>query len=559
MGLPEGQDGIAIVRRLAVGGMSEVFLAEQTLAGGHTRPVVVKRLLPGAGEAGRTLLRREREALLAVDSPFVVRCLGGSDDEVILEYVDGPDLASLLAHLGRRGRTLSLPAALAVMEGILLGLRDLHAARGPDGRSLGLVHRDLSPANVLVSRDGSVKLADLGVVHREVAGEPTWPGFKGTLAYMAPEQLRGEGVDPRTDLYAAGLIAYEVLTGVPARPAGLQGLAELLDARSRLPASPSEVRPGHPEGLDAPVLKSLEPDRDRRFASAAEMWEAFRAGAGAAPDPSSLAGAAREVAESPRRSERTLGPDEPVPRPVRTPRHSRPRTGERVARGGWGRRIALVGPPVVLGIGIAVTWLAGWIRAPLAPWPVARPPATDATSLPDDLVSVPEVFGPDRPDGTVVGQEGPGRDIAPDAPGPPPSPAPKRESRRQERGRQRPVGEVPAALVVAPAGAGAVHVSGNGVRGLAPLRMPLAGREAVVLTLRAGASALPVRVRVEPGPRGPVAFVGAPEGRYYQVSCGGAAPGPSPVGPVRVGARLRCDVAAPDGASAAFELRVEPE
>ncbi len=559
MNRPDSDGPIVIIRRLAVGGMSEVFLGQQALPDGRTRAVVVKRLLPGAGDQGRTLLRREREALAALDSPFVVRLLGGSDDEIVLEYVDGPDLASLLAHLSRRGRVLPVPAALAVIEGILLGLRDLHAARGPDGAPLGLVHRDLSPGNVLVSRAGAVKLTDLGVVHRDVAGDPTLPGFKGTLAYMAPEQLRGEGVDPRTDLYAAGLIAYEVLTGVPARPAGLQGLAELLDARSRLPAPPSVVRPGLPEGLDAPVLRSLEPDRTRRFASAAEMWKAFRAGAGASPDSSCLAGAAREVAESPSRSERTLGPDEPPQRPVRTPPSSAPRKADRVGAGGWARRIGLVAPPVVLGVGVAVAWLAGWIGAPVPPSPDPGLPATDAAPIPDNPVPVPEVSGPDRPDGTLVGQQDSDQDLAPHAPRRPEPPAPGRASRRGERGRGRPIEEVPATLVVAPAGAGAVHVSGSGVRGLAPVRMPLADRQPVVLTLRAGASALPVRLRVQPGPGGPVAFVGAPEGRYYQVSCGGADPGPSPVGPVRVGARLRCEVAAPDGTSAAFELRVERE
>ncbi len=557
MGLPEGQDGIAIVRRLAVGGMSEVFLAEQRLASGDARPVVLKRLLPGASETARAALRREREALLALDSPFVVRCLGGSDDELVLEYVDGTDLAALLAHLARRGRTLPLPAALAVIEGVLLGLRDLHGARGPDGRPLGLVHRDLSPANVLLSRDGAVKLADLGVVHREVAGEPTLPGFKGTLAYMAPEQLRGEAVDPRTDLYAAGLIAYEVLTGVPARPAGLQGLAELLDARSRLPAPPSEVHPGLPRELDGPVLESLDPDRTRRFPSAVRMWEAFRAATGVAPDPSLLGAAVRGVGRPLLAVERTLQPDAPS-RPA-VPRQTSPRHG----------RARLVWPPVVLGVGVMVAWFAGWLRAPPAPSSVPGSSVTDAAALDDvspGTVTTVEAKGSGEADRAVIRPP----DLAPDVvlrePRHPRPPVPRRESRQgaDERGgamdvgtRGRRAGAIPVDLVVAPAGTGALHVLGGGARGLAPVRIPLAGSEAVVLTLHAGPSALPIVVRVQSDPEGPLAVVGAPEGRYYQVSCGGTEPRPSPVGPIRVGARLRCEVAAPDGASAAFDLRVE--
>lgn len=552
MNRPDIPSSIEILRRLAVGGMSEVFLARQTPSDGAARLVVVKRLLPGAGEEGHALFRREREAIAAIDSPFVVRLMGGSEEEIVLEFVDGADLATLLAHLGRRGKTLPIPAALAVMEGILAGLRDLHAAQGPDGVPLGLVHRDLSPGNVLVSRDGAVKLTDLGVVHRDVAGEPTLPGFKGTLAYMAPEQLRGEGVDLRTDLYAAGLIAYEVLTGVPARPAGLQGLAELFDARSRLPAPPSEVLCGLPEGLDAPVLRALEPDRSRRFRSATEMWQALQNGAGSSPDRDMLARAVREVTGASSSVARTLGPERVAGRmdtiATRPPPGERPRRFQarfrRAAMGLAAAGLVVAGVVLVRGglheppdnLEDAWTWLPDARSSEEIPAAasesedLARPddptPVTDDGSR-DEPVSSPEAM---QPDGGLVRPREPTH-----------SPA-------------RPASVPPVTFVVAPAGEGAVHVSGDGLRGLAPVRVSLTDRKPILLDLRAGPSALLVRVRVEPRPGGPVAFVGAPEGRYHQVACGGVDLGATPVGPVPIGDRIACRVVAPDGSVASFAL-----
>ncbi len=534
MSRPESVGSIEVIRRLAVGGMSEVFLAKKTLADGSTHRVVVKRLLPGAGAEGLSILRREREALSVLDSPFIVRLLGGTDDEIVLEYVDGPDLGTLLAHLTRRGRTLSLGAAMAVMEGVLMGLRDLHGACSPRGEGLGLVHRDLSPGNVLVSRDGAVKLADLGVVHREDAGMRTTPGIKGTLAYMAPEQLRGAAVDARTDLYAAGLIAYEVFTGVPARPAGLGGLAELIEARTRLPTPPSEVRPGLPRMLDAPVLKALEPDPVARFSSAFEMWEALLAAAGTAPDRVRLAEAAREVSGTPYRLERTVGPDREVPRGPGEARRRR-------RRWVW----LAVGLPV-LGVGLL------WVRS----GPFVSTERAQSLGLPPASAKDPGVDSPEPDEsldaGAVSSGEAPSgprdalHEVLTDRPARPPSRAEPRSGPRPAR-----------ALVVAPAGVGAVHVSGDGVRGLAPVRVPMAREGPLVLMLHAGPSALAVRVRVQAGSEGPVAFIGAPEGRYYQVSCGGADLGPTPVGPVRIGAGLACRAEAPDGSAGAFELRVE--
>jgi len=530
-----------VIRRLAVGGMSEVFLAERDTTGGSVERVVLKRLLPGSGEAARAMFRREREALAAVRSRHVVRMIEGSDDEIVLEYVDGPDLAALLAHLGRQGRTLPLGAAVALFQGVLRGLRDLHQARDQFGAPLGLVHRDLSPSNVLISQAGEVRLTDLGVVHRDLAAETTLPGLKGTLAYMAPEQLRGGRVDARTDLYAAGLIAYEVLTGVPARPAGLSGIAELLHARSTTPAPPSRVRPGLPRDLDRVLLTALDPEPSRRYESAEAMLEAIATAVGVEADPEALGAVAREAVQVFVPVERTLGPE--VLGTPQTP------------RGRWYTRRAVLAA-VAAGMLVVAAGVALW-----EPFSGIKPPDRGVldSGPPRALVSkevledrdLPvresDLEGPRIVDAKGSSDRSPARSRE-DA-------APRRLSGVRPRETRAPAGRM---LHVSPVASEAIHVTGPGARGLAPLQMPL-GSEAVVLTLHVGPAALPIRVRVVPGPGGSAGFIGAPEGRYYQVSCDGRDLGPTPAGPVVLSGRTRCRVETPDGEAASFELGVTAE
>ncbi len=241
--------GVKVLRRLAVGGMGEIFLAERD---GELR--VIKVLLPGASPARLELFRREREALAAVESPHVVRLLGHGEAHLELEYVDGADLHALLDHLARRGRRLPLAATLHLLDGVLAGLTALHEA--------GYVHRDLSPANVLIAADGRVKLTDLGVVQR--LGAQSQAALRGTLHCMAPEQLAGAATGPATDVYAAGLLLYELLCGQPPTPTGAVGLAELIACRNRLPTPPSQLEPSLPEAFDALVAGALAPRPEDR-------------------------------------------------------------------------------------------------------------------------------------------------------------------------------------------------------------------------------------------------------------------------------------------------------
>lgn len=241
---------LTIVRRLAVGGTAEIVLARRA----DGQPVVVKRLLPNAGEEMAQRLHREGELLTQIRSPYVVRLVAAGDHALLLEYVEGIDAGALSSRLMKRGEALPLGAAIAVASALGQGLAAVHAA--------GAVHADVSPGNVLLGRDGAVKLTDLGVARRLGEGGRSAP--EGTLAYQPPEQLALGSIEPSADLYAAALIVYELATGVPARPAGQLGLAELMAARGQRPAPPSEVRPGLPKQLDDLLLAVLDPDPARR-------------------------------------------------------------------------------------------------------------------------------------------------------------------------------------------------------------------------------------------------------------------------------------------------------
>ena len=201
-----------LVRRLGRGGMAEVHLAIAHGASGFARQVAIKTLAPElAGEADleRALIR---EALLGGAlrhrNLVAIEALGVADGRyyVVMEYVDGGDLARLGA----------LPEALAlhVASELALGLHHLHEARDERGLPLGLVHRDVGPANVLVSTTGDVKLADFGIAKATALADLTAAGTrKGTYAYMSPEQLAGEPVDARSDQFGLAALLLELATG----------------------------------------------------------------------------------------------------------------------------------------------------------------------------------------------------------------------------------------------------------------------------------------------------------------------------------------------------------
>ena len=182
--------------------------------------VVVKRVRPPfCFDAGFLRLFEDEGAIhAALSHPNIVRLIGKGEDQagpfLLFEHVDGTDLDVLLHRAFAEHKGLDVEAVLAVAIPLLKALACAHECVGKDGVSLEVVHRDVSPGNVLLGKDGTVKLADFGVASSTLKNERTVAGeLKGKFAYMAPEQTRGEAVTPRTDLFAAGIVLHECLRG----------------------------------------------------------------------------------------------------------------------------------------------------------------------------------------------------------------------------------------------------------------------------------------------------------------------------------------------------------
>ncbi|MFO7562482.1 MAG: serine/threonine-protein kinase [Enhygromyxa sp.] len=204
-----------ILRRIGAGGMAEVHLARRFGASGWEKLVAIKRLRPeqrGQPERERLLITEARLGARFAHSGLVgVRDFGLVDGAyyVCMDYVDGADLAALIAR-----RPLPRPLALLIAEQLATTLAYVHALTDAAGRPLGLVHRDVSPANVLCSRAGEVKLSDFGIAKATAEHDRTWGRVrKGKYAYMAPEQISGEPITAAADLFSLGVTVHECLLG----------------------------------------------------------------------------------------------------------------------------------------------------------------------------------------------------------------------------------------------------------------------------------------------------------------------------------------------------------
>jgi serine/threonine-protein kinase len=252
------------------------------------RPVAVKRLHPAlAADAWYVrLLRDEGRFAASICHPNVVRCVGLVEDAaertpaLVMEWIDGVDLATLWRTFARAGRRLPVGVAVAIVRDVLAGLAAVHETR-IDEEALALVHRDVSPQNILVGFDGRARLTDFGVatVVRKTPTED--PPVAGKLGYAAPEQLEGP-VDPRSDLYATGVVLWELLTGKRYRPSAGTGMV----ARTfRRHATPPSVENPDAREFDDVVLCALQPDPADRFVSARAMGDRLVAGTSpAAPE-----------------------------------------------------------------------------------------------------------------------------------------------------------------------------------------------------------------------------------------------------------------------------------
>jgi hypothetical protein len=283
---PERYGRHVLIERLGVGGMAEVFRAIVTGPERFHRTVVVKRILPHLSDDAAFVRMFIDEATICARlfHPNVIQIheFGRQDGSYFLtmEYVYGRTVSGLLGRLAQRGERMPPVVAAEIARQALTGLAYAHGLTGPGGAPLHIVHRDVTPANVMVAYTGAVKVVDFGIarVTAEARIESTGAGqVKGKSAYVAPEQIKSSApLDARVDVFSAGIVLHEMLTG--ARLFRGDGPVETmrLVLEKEIPA-PSSVNPEVPPELDAIVMKALSRDRQGRWATAAEMAEALEA------------------------------------------------------------------------------------------------------------------------------------------------------------------------------------------------------------------------------------------------------------------------------------------
>jgi len=271
-----------LLLRVAQGGMACVWAARLHGTRGFRKLVAIKTILPGVmGEERLEHMFLEEASLAAgIDHPNVVDTieLGEHDGTLfmVLEWVDGEPLSSVLLESQKHGG-IPLPIGVNLIAQACKGLHAAHELADQNGVPLGLVHRDVSPHNLLVNYSGLVKVLDFGIAKATgKASTLTEAGeIKGKLAFMAPEQVRGRDVDRRTDVFALGTLLYVVTTGRHPWKGDNPGETAQRLVSERPVKPPSVFSEGYPEALEAVVLKALEKNPDKRFATAAEMLSAL--------------------------------------------------------------------------------------------------------------------------------------------------------------------------------------------------------------------------------------------------------------------------------------------
>ncbi|HEY4219847.1 MAG TPA: protein kinase, partial [Myxococcota bacterium] len=285
--LAERYGDFELLRLIATGGMAEIYLAKHDSFGGFTRTVVVKRMLPQLAVRPDFVQMFLDEGKLAanLNHENIVKVFDLGEVEhgyfIAMEFVDGPHLGSLFAHSLRMRKPLPIELCCYIVARAADGLHYAHEQNDPaTGQQLNLVHRDISPQNVLVSRQGDVKVTDFGVAKASTQQTKTRTGIiKGKVAYMSPEQCLGEVVDRRTDVFALGIVLYELLT----RRRLFRDKSDLLIMQKITGedvAAPSSVNKELDAAYDAATLdaicqKALARARDQRYADAGELAEAL--------------------------------------------------------------------------------------------------------------------------------------------------------------------------------------------------------------------------------------------------------------------------------------------
>ncbi|WP_437693142.1 serine/threonine-protein kinase [Sorangium sp. So ce176] len=265
---------------IASGGMASVHFGRLVGAHGFARTVAIKRLHPQFARDPEfsSMLLDEARLAVRIRHPNVVTTLDSvqADGELflVMEYIAGESLSSLLREVSARGGRVPHPVVSAIVAGALAGLHAAHEATAEDGAPLQIVHRDVSPQNILVGDDGIARVLDFGIARAAVRSQVSRVGqLKGKLSYMAPEQLRGAPLTRRADIYAASVVLWEALTGrrLFSGECDAEIYGRILEGVVQPPSAFGDV----PRELDEVVLRGLQRDPERRYATALEMAAAL--------------------------------------------------------------------------------------------------------------------------------------------------------------------------------------------------------------------------------------------------------------------------------------------
>ncbi|MEM6290155.1 MAG: protein kinase [Myxococcota bacterium] len=264
--------------KLDSGGMAEVYVAEAESVAGFTKKVAIKRILPALLKEERFVRMFLDEARLSLNFNHAnivsVFDIGKSANAyfIVMEYVEGTNLKYILQYMAKQRRALPIPLAVWVLNEILKGLDYAHELRDPEsGSGLGIVHRDISPPNILVSWNGEVKLTDFGLAKASTQLESTDPGVvKGKFAYLAPEAAHGQEVDHRADIFAVGILAFEMLTGQRLFLADTDYDTVENVRKAEIP-SMRAINPDIPPELEEIVRNSLARDAANRYQNASDF------------------------------------------------------------------------------------------------------------------------------------------------------------------------------------------------------------------------------------------------------------------------------------------------
>ena len=272
-------DRYVVLEHLSDGGMGTIYVGKKLGAGGFEMEVVLKQLLPEFTEQKEfiDLFLREARLSATLHHANIIHTIDlvttGGEYFIVMEYLPGADLRTLLRRAKRRGKRLTPKAAVYISREVLSALAYAHTKRDDSGNPIGLIHRDVSPANVLLSPAGEVKLTDFGIA-KATSHTSRFYKVKGKVGYMSPEQAKSEPLDHRSDLYSLAVCTYEVLVGERLFvTAGLTTSAEVLYSQP-IPRVSHKV-PGLSSDFDAIMAKALAIDPDRRFQTAGELQEAL--------------------------------------------------------------------------------------------------------------------------------------------------------------------------------------------------------------------------------------------------------------------------------------------